>query len=472
MRMETNAAKSKPIPHARVGEARGLSLIRMLPMTPRYTECRRIVPLTGLLLFLVSTPGLPQDAVTLEQALREAHAANARLPLPALDLAIARERGNEARAERWLKVAMEGGFVYAPSNSYDPVLTNLGEARYQFVGRQPVYDGGARRAAVAGAEAETEAAGARYRIAEKDLDLEVRSRFAEILEARSEVEIRREGIERLKTYRTSLKSRQASGQGLAADILKTEVRLAAEEASALEAERRAEEARLALNDLMGRDPTSPLSLAPLPPPEPPPDGDTNSWAGTPDIAAAEAEMRAAEAQVVAARAEGKPHLFLGADVGFWGSDTSRWVPGDLKANDPDATFADRIRRDAGYSLGLTFSWPLWDFGAIRARRAQAELSRQQAKQKLEVERRNSRLQWEQAVSTTRNLYRQIEILSQAAPDARDSYLEAESRYRGGSAPALEVLDAYASSVDTAVRRADAVSRYRIARAVAVRWGTP
>lgn len=441
-------------------------------MTPRSAGCRRIAPVAGLLLLLVPAAGLPQDTVTLEQALREAHAANARLPLSALDLALARERGNEARAERWLKMAMEGDFVYAPANSYDPALTNLGEARYQLVGRQPVYDGGARKAAIAGAEAETDAASARYRIAEKDLDLEVRSRFAELIEAGSAVEIRSEGIERLKTYRTSLKSRQASGQGVAADILKTEVRLAAEEANALEGKRRVEETRLALNDLMGRDPTSPLSPAPLPPPEPLSDWDASFWAGAPEIAEAEAQTRAAEAQVTAARAEGQPHLFLTADVGFWGSDTSHWIPADVKASHPDATFADRLRRDAGYSFGVIFSWPLWDFGAIRAREAQAELSRQQARQRLEVERRNSRLQWEQAVSALRNLYRQIEILSRAAPDARDSYLEAESRYRGGSAPALEVLDAYSSSVDTAVRLADAISRYRIARAVAMRWGTP
>jgi outer membrane protein TolC len=71
-----------------------------------------------------------------------------------------------------------------------------------------------------------------------------------------------------------------------------------------------------------------------------------------------------------------------------------------------------------------------------------------------------------------NLYRQIEVLSRAVPDARDSYLEAESRYRGGAATALEVLDAYATSVDGAVRLAQAVGQYRLARAVQIRWGGP
>ena len=91
-------------------------------------------------------------------------------------MAIAREKLKEARAERWLKVAVEGAFIYAPPSGYDPVVTNAGESRLQAVGRQPLYDGGARRAAVARAEAGVDAAAGSYRIEEKDLDLEVTSR--------------------------------------------------------------------------------------------------------------------------------------------------------------------------------------------------------------------------------------------------------------------------------------------------------
>src|SRR5262244_3166817 len=202
----------------------------------------------ALLFLSVGAAAFTQQTLTLEDALREAQAANARLPLPAYDVAIAREKGNEARAERWLRVAIEGDFIYAPPSGYDPVLTNLGEFRLQAFGRQPIYDGGARRGAVAKAEAELEAAGGRYRIEEKDLVLEVTSRYNELLAARQEAAARREGIGRLESYRTLLRSRQASGQAVAADRLKTEVRLASEEANVLEAEKRADEARLALND--------------------------------------------------------------------------------------------------------------------------------------------------------------------------------------------------------------------------------
>ena len=192
--------------------------------------------------------------VTIEEAIQAAHAANARLPLSSVEVSVADARRTEALAEKWLKVAVEGDFYYAPAGGYDPILTNLGDARLQAVVRQPLYAGGRLKAGVERADADVAAAHARYRIAEKDLDLEIRSRYAEWLAAEAEVAARREGIERLSKYRTSLGSRQASGQGVATDVLRIEVRMALEEAAAAQAEERQDEARLVLNERMGRDP--------------------------------------------------------------------------------------------------------------------------------------------------------------------------------------------------------------------------
>lgn len=429
--------------------------------------------ISSLLLLAGAACAAGQAPLTLEDALKEARAANARLPLPALDVAAANEKRNEARAARWLKVALDGDFILAPPSGYDPIVTNLGEERIQVVARQPLYDGGALKAAMQRAEADFAGAGARYRQAVRDVDLEVRSRFAEILEAEAEAQVRREGIERLRTYRVSLQSRRAAGQGVMADLLKTDVRVASEEANVLEAERRRGEARLALNDLMGRDPTAPLELATLPPPSPPEDQTGEPWTNTPELEVAQAAVRSAEADIATAAAETKPHLFLTADFGLWGSDTWHAIPPDVRlAYAPDASFGDRLRRDAGYSFSLFFSWPVWDTGGYRARKAEAGIALEQARRRVEIERRASRLQWQQASAALANLYRQIDVLSRAAPDARDSYLEAESRYRGGAATALEVLDAYSASVDGAVRLAQAVGQFRVASAVQIRWGGP
>jgi outer membrane protein len=417
----------------------------------------------ALAVALGSTPAaVAQAPLSLEDALREARAANARLPLSALDVSAARERLSQAFADRWLRVALEGDFLYAPASGYDPALTDLGAARAQVVARQPLYAGGALKAGVARADASVAAAGAHYRIAVKDLELEIRSRYAELVAARAEVSGRREGIERLATYRTSLKSRQASGQGIASDLLKTEVRIALEEASIADAEQREDEARLALNERMGRDPAAALALAPLPPLEAPAAADGAPWQGAPEIEAAEADARSAEAALTIARAERLPHLSLNADVGFWVSGTTHL----------NADFWDRLWGAKGYSLSLMVAWPLWDRGGLKARVAEADLGVRSAQARLEAERRDARLAWAQARQALEHLYRQIEILSKAVPNARDSYLEIESRYRGGTATALEVLDAYEAAVDAAVRLNEVTARYRVAEALARRWSEP
>src|SRR5262249_51402785 len=191
----------------------------------------------------------------------------------------------------------------------------------------------------------------------------------------------------------------------------------------------------------------------------PASAETSRWERAPEIEAAEADARSAQADLTIARAERLPHVSLNADTGFWVSDTTH-LNGD---------FWDRFWGAKGYSLSLTVAWPLWDRGGLRAKIAEADLGVRSAQTRLEAERRDARLAWAQARAAQEHLFRQIEILSRATPDARDSYLQIESRYRGGTASALEVLDAYAAEVDAKVRLNEVTARYRIAQAVSLRW---
>jgi outer membrane protein TolC len=412
-----------------------------------------------LLLILLLAPVLPPDPLTLDEALRLAHEANAKLPQAALERESAEEKIREARAERWMKVAIDGDFLYAPPGGYDPVVTNAGEARLQLTARQPILDGGARRAAISRAGAERDAATARYRVAEKDLDVEVTSRFAELVEAEDEAAARLGGLERLRRYRTTLESRRSSGQAVAADILKTDVRIASDEADLIDAEARGEGARTELNVLMGRAPDAPLSVTAPPISTPAVSRSAATVAESPEVREAEALARGADADVLAAQAERKPHLFASADAGWWGSDTTRWS-------------IDRWKQDAGFSLGVQVSWLLWDFGASDARIARARIEGRRARLEIAAREREAGLQRAKARATAEALRRQIDVLSRAEPAARDSWLQAESRYRGGAAPALEVIDAYAAAVDASVKLSQAESRLRIAEALEKRWETP
>jgi OMF family outer membrane factor len=409
---------------------------------------------------LVGAPGASADEpLTLDEALQEARKANARLPVAELDVAVAREHVREARAELWLKVSLDGDVVYAPSSGYDAAVSNLGETRLQLQGQQPIFDGGGRRAAVRRARAEVASTTAHHRMAVKDVDLEVRSRFAEIESSAREIGVREDGLDRLRAYRTSLESRQASGQGIAADLLKTRVRLASDEADLNEARQRGVEAKLELNDLLGRDPEAPLEIAALPDPAPEGPPAPSPWLQTPEIAAAKADAESAEAGLHVTRSERGLHLTAAADTGIWGSDTTS--PG----------LFDRLRHDFGYSLTLNLNLPLFDLGAYRARLAASTLELEQARKTEEVEVRHARLQWAEAHASRVAAWSQIALLRTAVPDARDSSLATESRYLGGAATALDVIEAHAAALDAAVRLGDAIMRYRIAEALETRWGT-
>jgi len=416
-------------------------------------------------LWAVTRSALAQDVVTLEQALTEARAANLRLPLPAFEVQVLRARQREAVAEKWLKVAVEGGFIYAPfySHGYDPALTNLGEARMQVTAHQPIYAGGSILAGIEKADAEAAAGQARYRIAEKDLELDVRSRFYELQASVAEQAIRRATLDRIRSYLTLLESRQTSGQAVAGDVFKTKVRYALEESARQDAEEHADEARIALNQLLGRAPAGTLALAPLePPPAPASDAAEAPWESAPEIEQARAEQRSAQAETVIARSEKLPHLSFNADMGLWTSNTMHL----------NADFWDRLWSNRGYSLAMVLSWSIWDRGALDSRIRAADLGLQQAQRAVEAERHDAYTKYAQARIAERRLYEQIVLLSGVVPNARDSYLEAESRYRGGAGSTLEVLDAYAAATEAEVKLNDVTARYRVAQAVAARWSAP
>ncbi|MEO6952666.1 MAG: TolC family protein [Polyangia bacterium] len=418
-----------------------------------------------LILLLSSATARADGALTLDDALHQARVANARLPVAALDVDIDRARVKEARARRWATFHLDGDLRYAPPGARYNGAQTANEERLQVVALQPLYQGGGIRAGMAVADGQLSATTSRYRAVEKDVDLEVRTRFSELVKASNEVQLRREGVDRLRTYLSGIRSRQAAGQGIAADAFKTEVRLDNEEANINDTQRRIDEARLELNDLMGRDPATPLQVAPLPFPTPPVvAGRDDPWNTAPELQVAAAELRAAVAAIAVTRAQRRPHFDLAIDAGLWGSGLT---------DDPRGVgFVGRLRNDLGVSATLLFSWAFWDFGIYRARLRQAELGRDQARANQLVVMRHARLESRRAGTDLENLFREIAARARTIPAARDSYLEAESLYRGGAGTALEVLDSYTQWIAAQNAYQVALLSYRIAAATALRWGTP
>lgn len=398
------------------------------------------------------TAGLP---VTLEEALSEAQTANAQLPIAALGVDIARTSVTEGRASRTPRLSLESGL-----NVGGPLAYTTSQGAVQVVATDTLFSGGLRRANLDAAKYRVQSAGAGFRIAEKDVDLQVRLQYSEFLREESEVTFREQGIQRLTNYLSQVQGRRAAGQPVGSDVLTTQVRLGSEEALLAEARRLLDEARLQLNDVMGREPNAPLAIVPLPTPALPPEAAGELWIGAPEVLQAEANSAAARAGIAATHAERRPQLQVSANLGA------------LPVFGYDSGTGPNSGSGLGGALLFSLSMPLLDGGVYRARLDRAQLQAQQARDAELLVRREVRLAYQVATAQLINLYQQVATWERNVPIARDAYLQTQSIYNGGAATALEVLDAYSSWISAQQSYADAVLRYRQAEANYIRWGTP
>jgi outer membrane protein TolC len=425
----------------------------------------RAVLLTLLLLPAPVAWGAPAEArLTLDQVLVAARAANARLPVAQQDVKAAQARERAAAGQLLPQIAVESDVLVAAGGStYGGTGGFPGDDRLQLVARQPLFQGGELQARESQARAGVQSARASYRAAEKDLEVNVRSLFATAIEAQAELEFRQVGLERLHTYLAGVRARRAAGEGAVTDLLKTQTRVADEEANVADVQRQLDDARLQLNELMGQDPLAALELAAPPDPSTPPTLDGSGWDTVPELVQARAELESAAAGIDVVRAGRLPHAAVQADAGLLGPGFSAGT---------SANFGSRLRSDLGVSLTLSVTWPILDFGIYGGHREEAAALEIQAERRVAEQSRFARLEWARARTQLTNLYRVIEARRRALPIARDTYLGAESLYRGGSSTALEVLDAYAALIDASRLHAQAVLAYRQAEAQAIRWGTP
>jgi outer membrane protein TolC len=411
-----------------------------------------LLAVVGPARLLAQAPADSVTPLTLEAALVEARHANAQLPVADLQLQGAIARTQQARGALYPTLSVDGDVHGGAPTAYAS-----GDAFLRVLARAPLYEGGELRAARDRSDAEAQAFRAGYRMAVRDVDYAVRTGYDRVLHAEASLAFRRRGIQRLRAYLSVVQGRQASGQGVGADVLRTQQRLATAEADVTSVVQELHDASMTLNDVLGRAPDAPLRLADLPQPIAPADTVGQPWLATPDLARTKSDVQAAEAGVRAAKAGRKLHLDLEADAGA----------------QPVLNSTQSLLNNGtgwGTEVTLSFSLPFWDHGIYRGRMAEAGAALDEAQKQEIVVRRGVRLAWSRAAQALGDLYREYEARSRAADLARDAYLQAESVYRGGQGTALNVLDAYDAWIQADQDRLDVIYSYRAAEAELYRWG--
>jgi outer membrane protein TolC len=357
------------------------------------------------------------------------------------------------------ELAFVGRALVAPKGFYDPVITNLGEYETKLVLDYAVLDGGLRARARARGALDLEQARLEAAVQGRDVGLQAADLAIQILRLGEVEEAHRQSLDWIG--RLSLLMRGAVRAG--ARSTTDSVRIALERATGetalettLSARRTAE---IDLAALLGISPDSIAVRPPDFPIRPPAAEDSIRILSTaprqPEVALARIEEERGRLDLVEARRTLAPTVDLSLDAGLSGADLTSTVPEDLRATDPDATFADRLRRDLGASASINLRAPIISAGAgqrARGKRITLEAARVRSAAALAGQEKTAleiMVRWRYAS-------RRLEAARLASAGAEKNLLRLKSLYTGGAVQLLDLLDG--RRVDQEARQALAEAR--------------
>ena len=160
------------------------------------------------------------------------------------------------------------------------------------------------------------------------------------------------------------------------------------------------------------------------------------------------QLRAARADIRIARADRLPSLSYSINGGF----------------NTDSVRPPRLREHSGMSAEISFSIPIFDWGATRSREAQAQLRVQVAENERTVALRGFTQQFYAARSQVETAVARIGLARDGVTSAQDNLNASIARYRAGEAQIVEVTDAQTTLVEQRTALYQAIFDYQTALA--------
>jgi len=421
-----------------------------------------------LLLVTAAVPPARGDggpgALTVEECVALARRAAPAVRAAGLDRAAARADSSGAAVGARPTVSLLAGATIAPAWSYDPVLTNLGDYELKLSLDWTASDGGRLARARTRSGIDLRASDQRLAIEIRDAGLSAARLAIEVLRMREEADAQRQSAEWLDRLAGAVRAGVSAGTRGPADSTRVDLERDAVTNALESAELDVRTATLELGSLLGVDGASLVVRDSADAEQGPRAADSTALLSRiehlPEVELARALAERSRVDLADAEQARAPQVSVTLDAGLAGADLTHAVPPELKAGDPDATFADRLRRDVGASAAVHLRLPVLDAAlspAARGRKAasDAEAVRGMAEAARQREASMTLLaRWSAS-------YRRVVAARQTFQRAEANLLRAKSLYSAGALRLLDLLDSRQVHEEARRRLADARAENRM-----------
>ncbi len=404
------------------------------------------------MLIIFSGSAFSSGSMTLDQCLDTARSNSPELRIAANAIRASEMAKTAAKKARWPSISFAGNAGYAPVSldfGYDPAVSNGGELGARIVAEQTLYNGGLNGLDIRQASVEKENRTLVYQQQERNLVASIRQAFISLLLARREAELRDSSVIRLNEYLSLVERLNEAGTVSYTDLLSTRVDLNNAQIEARKALESVESARIDLARLIGMPNDTTLTIrgsldSLLISPD-------NSTGGIPeidlgnnlDIVSARAGYVQSRIALAQTKAQWRPSISLVADAGAVTSRENLLLPEPERYN------------SLGYSVGITFQMPLWDWGIRKAEIEKGRLELQSSSAMIDLVRRDVLTDYRTARSQLIGALDRLGTIRSMMETAQKNYLLSTAQYADGSVTATVVLaaqqmltDAHQTEIET------------------------
>ena len=396
-------------------------------------------------------------AIDLKNALELARGNSRQLQSATLDISLAREDRNQAKAVLLPSLNYFNQAIYTQGNGTESGIFVANDGVHIYNSQAQVHQeifSPEKLAEYRRTIAAQSLAAAKKDIVERGLVATVVESYYTAVAAKRKAANSQKALEEAQRFVEVTQRLEKGGEVARADVIKSQLVLQQRQREQQDAALAVEKSRIALAVLLFPSYRIDFDLVDdLNSPEALPSYDeieTSARAKSPELRAAEETVRQEEYAAKAARAGYLPTLSFDY---FYGINSRQFAIHDNEG-------LNRL----GSSAQATLNIPVWDWWSTRSKVRQADMKRQQARLELELSRSQLISNLHAVYFEAQTALVQLDSLKRSQEDAAESLRLTHLRYEAGEISVLEVVDAQSTLVEARNSYDSGLARYRLALA--------